>query len=458
MPPSYAVAMPRMDEVRALLAPLEQEDVRLDVIAEDAITETQVHVRYQTYLAGFTEYIDWRDDQMDEGIDVLRESDSSSTLAETLNRQWSDFFLARGRDAADRLNRLADNVDFHAPALRARSRSIVTEETQFWAQLAAAPLAQTAGELVHRRYELATEQERLADKWEALGDQTEDLSEKTARATTELTKVLREVVEQIVAEQRGLVSKVEGVRLDPSALIKDWQDALVALLKAAATVIFTATERIKGSTESYLRDLTNLHQQTEGVAVLFVQMRDDVRRFLEPRRLQIAKALFESAAAASRDAVGRCPTAEQRADALAVIERAIDEVEPIIDEFELAFEVVHRRLPRRVRRPGRIGDDRAADLRRGARTRARRAGRPRPRGPAAAARRHVGADDLHRRRRADRDRPAGDQGRLPGRVATPRRGPGRGEERPPDRPGGHGEPRLRDRVTGRLKDSKGGEP
>jgi hypothetical protein len=63
-----------------------------------------------------------------------------------------------------------------------------------------------------------------------------------------------------------------------------------------------------------------------------------VRRFLEPRRLQVAKALFESAAAGSRDAVGKCPTAEQRADALVVIERAIDEVEPIIEEFELAFE------------------------------------------------------------------------------------------------------------------------
>lgn len=330
--------MPRLDEVRALLVPLEADDIRLDVIADDPVTEAQVHVRYQTYLAGFTEYVDWRDDQMDDGIDVLRESDSSSTLAETLQREWSDFFLARGSDAAARLNRLADNVDFHAPALRARSRSIVTEETQFWAQLAAAPLAHTAGELVHRRYELATEQERLGDKWEAIGDQSGDLSEKTARATADLTKLLGEVVEQIVTEQRGLVSKVEKVRFDPQALVKDWKDALVAVLKAAATVIFTATERIKVSTESYLRDLTNLHQQTEGVAVMFVQMREDVRRFLEPRRLQVAKALFESASAAGREAVSKCPTPEQRADALVVIERAIDEVEPIVEEFELAFE------------------------------------------------------------------------------------------------------------------------
>jgi hypothetical protein len=146
------------------------------------------------------------------------------------------------------------------------------------------------------------------------------------------------VVEQIVAEQRGLVSKVEKVRFDPSELIKDEQDGLIALLKMAATVIFTATERIKLTTESYLRDLTDLHRRTEGVAVMFVQMREDVRTFLEPRRLQIAKALFESASAASRDTVGKCPTTEQRVDALAVIERSIDEVEPIVEEFELAVE------------------------------------------------------------------------------------------------------------------------
>src|SRR3712207_53623 len=111
--------MPRLEEVRGVLAPLEEEDIRLDVLAEDPVSEAQVHVRYQTYLAGFGEYVDWRDDQMDEGIDVLRESGSSDTLGERLQCDWSDFFLGRGREAADRLNRLADNVDFHAPALRA---------------------------------------------------------------------------------------------------------------------------------------------------------------------------------------------------------------------------------------------------------------------------------------------------------------------------------------------------
>jgi len=329
--------VPRLDELRTSLDPLEAEDIRLDVIADDPMTEIQVRARYTAYLAGLSDYIDWRDDQIDDGVDILQQTYSAGTTADTLNQQWTDFFLARGRDAADRLNRLADGVDARAPSLRPRARAVVSEETQFWAQIAAMPIAHAAGQLVAMRFELDTARDQLADKWEALGDQDDDLDDKIARATADLQGVLTKAVEQVVAEQRGLVSKVEGVRYDPQARIDDWKGALVALLKAAATVIFTQTEALKASTESYLKDLTTLHQQQDGVAVLFVQMRADVRGFLEQRRLRNAEELFDDASDGSRDLAGRCPTDQQRVDALAVAERAIDVVEPIVDALERSF-------------------------------------------------------------------------------------------------------------------------
>jgi hypothetical protein len=330
--------VPRADEVREILRNLEQQDIALDLMADDGVTQAQVLARYSTFGAQFTEYIDWRDDQLDDGLEIIGEAYSSSATGASLDDDWSEFFLARGRDASDRLNRLADGLDNHVPGLRAHARIMASEEAQFFAQLAAAPLARAAGDLAWQHRDLDVECARLEDKWEQLGDQDEDIDEKIEATTKDILKLLEEVVDKLVAEQRGLVAKVEAVRIDPGQPVTGTvTNALAMIAKGVATVVFSETEKLKATTGAYLQTLSNLHQMQEGVTVLFTNMREDVRKYLEQRRLATANETFDDAASAARDLAAKCPTAGQRDDAVRFIERVVDQVEPIIDAFELSY-------------------------------------------------------------------------------------------------------------------------
>lgn len=330
--------MPRADEVREILRDLEQKDIALDLMADDGVTQAQVLARYSTYAAQFGEYIEWRDDALDDGLEMITRAYSSSDTGESLDDDWSEWFLARGSEASDRLNKLADGLDNHVPELKAQARTIATQEAQFFAQLAAAPLARAAGELAWQHRDLDTECTRLEDKWEELGDQDEDIDEKIESTTKEIVELLRGVVDKLVEEQRGLIAKVEAVRIDPSQPVTgSTGNALSTLAKGVATVVFSETERLKTSTATYLATLTNLHQMQEGVAVLFTNMREDVRKYLEQRRLATANETFDDAASDARDLAGKCPTPGQRDDALRFIERVVDQVEPIVDAFELSY-------------------------------------------------------------------------------------------------------------------------
>ena len=228
---------------------LEQQDIALDLMADDGVTQAQVLARYSTFAAQFAEYIDWRDDELDDGLELIQQAYSSSETGESVQDDWEEFFLGRGREASDRINRLADGLDLHVPALRAYARRVAGEETQFFAQLAAAPLAHAAGQLAFLHRELDVETERLEDKWEELGDQDEDIDEKIEATTKQIRELFEDVVEKLVAEQRGLIAKVEAVRIDPTQPISgSVTNALTLLAKGAATVIFSETERLKATT------------------------------------------------------------------------------------------------------------------------------------------------------------------------------------------------------------------
>lgn len=331
--------MPRLDEVRSAMRDLEAKDIALDVIADDGVTQAQVLARYSTFAAELEDYVEWRDDQLDDGLEIIRQAYSSSETAESMDDEWSEFFLARGREASDRLTKRADGLDNHVPELKAYARRLATEESQFWAQLAVAPLARAAGDLAWQHRDLDVECERLEEKWESLlEDQNEDLNEKIESTLNEVHELFEEVVEELVTEWRGLIAKVEGVRLKPSDVpTGSVANAVGLILKGAATVIFTYTESLRSGTTAYLSTLTNLHQMQGGVAVLFTNVREQVREYLEQRRLETATETFDDAASDARDLAGKCPTPGQREDALRFTERVIDEVEPIIDAFELSY-------------------------------------------------------------------------------------------------------------------------
>lgn len=317
---------------------LEAKDIALDLIADDGVTQAQVLARYSTFAAEFEDYIEWRDDQLDDGLAVIKQAYSSSATGESMDDEWTDFFLARGREASDRLTKRAEGLDVRVPELKAYARRLATEESQFWVQLAMAPLARAAGDLAWQHRDLDVECDRLEDKWEALGDQDEDIDEKIESTLQEIRELFEEVTEKLVAEQRGLIAKVEAVRLQPKDVpTGSFWNAVGLLLKGAATVIFTHTETLKSGTAAYLSTLTNLHQMQEGVAVLFTNMREDVRTYLEQRRLATATETFNDATSEARDLAARCPTPGQREDALRFVERVVDEVEPIIDAFELSY-------------------------------------------------------------------------------------------------------------------------
>jgi hypothetical protein len=336
--------VPRADEIREMLRNLEEKDIA--VAGNDGAAQDQVRARYTGFRAQVGEYVDWRDDQLDAGLPIIGRAYSSGETGQSVENYWTEYFLARGREAFERLNRAGDPLEQAlVPALKAYARSLAVEESQFFAQLAAAPLAWAAGDLLRQRRDLDNEQVLLQVSWKALGDQSADVNEKIQSVDDQLLELFRDVTATLVAEQRGGIDKLEQLRPDPQATPSSVLALLIQIVKGIAMAVSTQTELLKRTTDEYMNTLVGWHRMLEGPAVLFTNMRESVRTYLEQRRLATATATFENAARDARELAGTCPTGGQRDDAGRFIERVVDEVNPIIDAFELSYKrfvEVHR--------------------------------------------------------------------------------------------------------------------
>jgi hypothetical protein len=338
--------MPRLDEIRENLRNLEQKDIAGALAANNGAAQAQILARYQTLGAQLADYVDWRDDQLDGGLGIIGRAYSSSETGDSVDDAWSEYYLALGRHAFDRLNRFGDGLEQALVGeLKTYTRGLAVEESQFFAQIAAAPLARAAGELAWQFRDLDAEQADLEDNWEKLGGDSGDVGEKIAAVTADIEELFEEVTATLIAEQANLIDKLEDLRPNPQATPTSWIAAVAEVVKAGAMLVAVQTELLKRTTSEYLATLIGLHRMQEGVTVLFTDMRESVRRYLDQRRLATATATFDDAARDARDLAAKCPTAAQRDDAGLFIERVVDEVEPVIDAFELSYKrfvEVHR--------------------------------------------------------------------------------------------------------------------
>jgi hypothetical protein len=336
--------VPRADEIREMLHDLEDRDIAAALATNDGAAQARVLARYTAFSAQVVEYVDWRDDQLDAGLPIIGRAYSAGETGESVDHAWSEYFLARGREAFDRLSRAGDSLEqAWVPALRGYTLNLAVEESQFFAHLAAAPLARAAGELARQYRDLDVEQAHLKGQWQNMGGQDGDVNARIDGVTRELFEVFRAVTAELIAAQRGVISQVE--QIDFSVFIDvlsqvpgvPLPDVLAEPLKQLGKQYLAETQRLRRATEAYMTELVGLHRMSGGVAVLFINTREGVRNYLGPRRLETANATFDTAARDARDLAARCPTEEQRVDASRFIDRVVDEVEPVVDAVGLSY-------------------------------------------------------------------------------------------------------------------------
>jgi hypothetical protein len=327
-----------------MLHHLEDGDIAVALATNDGAAQTQVLSRYTTFSTQVAEYLEWRDHQLEAGLPIIGRASSPGETGESADRSWSEYCLARGREAFDRLSRAGDTLEqAWVPALRGYTRTLAVEESQFFANLAAAPLARAAGDLGEQKRNLELEQGRLTGQWNNLGGQSGPVNAKIAGVTKELFEVFKAVTAELIAAQRGVISLVE--QIDFSVFIDvlsqvpgvPLPDVLADPLKEAGKQYLSATQSLRRSTEAYTTELVGLHRSSEGVAVLFINAREAVRNYLKPRRLENANATFGAAARDARDLAARCPTVEQRVDASRFIDRVVNMVEPVVEEIGSSY-------------------------------------------------------------------------------------------------------------------------
>src|SRR4051794_11480837 len=104
-----------------MLRNLEEQDIAVAVASNDGAAQAQVLARYTAFSASFrvADYVDWRDHQLDAGLPIIARAYSSGETGESVGHAWSEYLLAQGREAFDRLSHAGDGLEQAlVPALR----------------------------------------------------------------------------------------------------------------------------------------------------------------------------------------------------------------------------------------------------------------------------------------------------------------------------------------------------
>lgn len=235
----------RWEEFEKGIKEAEQRDYQQ---AGDEPTETlAITTRATTLTKSLSSYMDWRDRALQEALQILKEESTSITATGQRDR-WSSHLSRRGQDALKTILDSVKDYDKKAPNLRKFGEDVAGQESQFFGQLARAPLAWFQGQVQQYTLEFYKEMNSLKGKWKALGDQDRSVDDKVRESSKQILSLFQDAVKEFINKERGLEEDtrilVKKVKDAPSGTVPssvkypmqvvDWfLERLVALRKSA---------------------------------------------------------------------------------------------------------------------------------------------------------------------------------------------------------------------------------
>lgn len=325
----------RLEEITSAVRVPEATDTAR--AGERGTDQAAVLARYTGFMNEMKRYEDWRDDVLQEALSLLKE-ESSSPSGPAYQSKWAEHFAKLSAEAAKRVIDALKDAQTVAPDLCAFAQTVSTQEAAFFAQCGRMPLAQISAQAQLYALDFYREADRLEEKWKSLGDSDRSIDEKIADTTKQIEELFKETVENLIAEERGLVDKAKNVKLDPTAVITTWKSAVAAVAKAAVQKVMTVLEQYKKGTSEYVEILMQKHHQEETLVILFTQIRESVREFVKKTNYELATREFNEAVSAAEAAASSCPTSGGQKDAKLFAQTATATVKPFMDELKKGFE------------------------------------------------------------------------------------------------------------------------
>lgn len=256
--------------------------------------------------------------------------------------RWSDHFSDAGSKAAEEIAKLVDDDKLiKTPFVSAVSR-IASEESGFFAALAAMPLPTAQGKVLEWYGQYVREEKNLKDDWDELVDDGSDLAKDLAEVMKEVAEIFEKAIKKAAEKAR-----------DAEEVLRRWLPAVEkgeeAIGAAEPGPVGTAIQAMQHALDSIaglrpsvetragrFRDLYKSHETV--TVVLFGKTRKEVAEFLGKVNLDKAVALFEEAGKKSVALAQKLKPDGQRDDAEDLVGEMVTRAHETLADFEEFFE------------------------------------------------------------------------------------------------------------------------
>ncbi|MDQ1280128.1 MAG: hypothetical protein QG670_1390, partial [Thermoproteota archaeon] len=320
----------RWEEFEKGVIEAEEKDYRQ--VGDDPAKTLPITTRATLLSKSFSIYMDWRDRTLQEGLKMLEE-ESTSITGSGQRARWSEHFSKKGQEA---LKIILDSVKEYdkAPNLRKFGEEAAGQESQFFAQLARAPLAWVQGQLQQYTREFYKEMNNLEGKWRTLGDQDRSIDDKIRETSKKILSIQQDAVNEFISNERGLEDTtktlVNKLKDAPSGTVPPY-------IKYPLQVVDWYLERLKAlriSTVEYTGKIQENYRYEDTIVVMFTQTREMVREFMDKTNLATAVEEYNESCRNALDMASQCPTSRQRDDAKKFVEKGISKVEKFLNNFK----------------------------------------------------------------------------------------------------------------------------
>lgn len=256
--------------------------------------------------------------------------------------RWARHFSETGSKLVEGIAKLVDDDKLiKTPFVAAVSR-IASEESGFFAAVAAMPLPTAQGRILEWYGQYMREEKNLRDDWKELADDGADLAKELAEVMKEVAEVYDKAIKKAAAKARDaeevlrrwlpVVEKGEEVigKAEPGPVGTAIQATQHALESIAG---------LRPSVETLAGRFRSLYKSHETVSmVLFGKTREEVEEFLEKVNLEKAVDLFEEAGKKSVALAQGLKPDGQRDDAEDFVGEMVERAHETLEDFEGFFE------------------------------------------------------------------------------------------------------------------------
>ena len=313
---------------------------------------TVVLATYIRLQASVAAYIEWRDRALDDALPLV--TPESSGTARSNQERWTDGFNRRGSEA---FRMLVDQVSRDEDPIESTFEVMAMQESMAFGAIAAMPLAGFTGQVREYLRDFARFQDELDDRWDELTGQNERIHGQIAALRVQILELFK----KSVSEARGWAPRIESaVGTTLLGWEKKEEPSPDPSFAPVARTTFETVNLLQKTIDEVTRSALSLYANEQTIHTMFGNSRQQLKDYLEKVNIKTVDRAWVDACTATRDAAGKCPKEGQKDDARTFAEKAIDESEDIVEEFNDTFQGFYNHFKGRF--TGEVSDDNAEKL------------------------------------------------------------------------------------------------